>query len=77
MNGKLTVKTSDSALARIYLIKLRIEDPQSLIDNSLVFVEKEFELTIVSICTTNEITASNTLEDQIYYLGNPELRVQL
>ena len=57
---------------------MRIKDSQSVTDDSIVFVEKEIKITVISICTTNRITAFGTsLAAQTYYLGNPELTVQL
>jgi hypothetical protein len=72
--GGLTVLTLDKTLARMYSIKWRIEDLNS---NSLAsFDEVTFELTVISICTTNMISASGSgLDDKTYYLGNDQLTV--
>jgi hypothetical protein len=72
--GDLTVFTADKALARIYTIKWRIEDLDS--NNEASFVEVTYELTVISICTTNMISASGSgLDDKTYYLGNDQLTV--
>ena len=72
--GGLTVFTSDKALARIYNIKWKIEDPDSVSETS--FVEVTFDLTVISICSTNIIkVVGNGIGDQRYYLGNDELTV--
>ena len=75
MTGELTVFTSDKALSRIYYIKWRIVDPDSNSETS--FVEVTIHLKIISICTTNMIFAEKRVAAQTYYLGNPDLPVQL
>jgi hypothetical protein len=75
LTGELGVKTSDPALAKTYSIKLKIRDPESLTENS--YADEIFDLTIVSICSTNTIASDgNRVDDQTYYLGENELTVK-
>ena len=57
ITGGLTIFTSDKALARIYYIKWRIEDLESLSDAP--FAEVTFDLKIIHYCALNQITSSS------------------
>ena len=55
-------------------MKWKIEDPDS--HSQASFVEVTFDLTVISICTTNKISKSGTgLDSQTYYLGSEELKI--
>ena len=74
ITGDLSIFTSNRALAKIYSIKWRIEDLDS--NSEATFVEVTFELTVISICTTNRITVVESgIDHQNYYLGNDQLTI--
>ena len=74
LTGDLSIYTADKAQARIYRIKWKIEDPNS--NSEASFAEVTFDVTVISICTKNEIAVVGSgLDHQNYYLGNDKLTI--
>jgi len=74
LSGKLTVSTDSSAFAKTYSIKWKIEDLAST--SSSNFVEEIFDLTIVSLCVSNELTQTGSgLAGQTYFVGDASLQL--
>ena len=72
MTGDLSVFTSNRALAKIYYIKWKIQDAESLTDAPLA--EVTLKLKVTHYCHSNMITAvKDALQHQNYYLGNDAL----